>query len=79
MCFDAILRKDLENFGHSLTATHDAWRELLPLTTSDEIDRVLDSYNDQCTGRVTTGCGGGYVILATDQQIEDGLRISVRR
>jgi cytidyltransferase-like protein len=79
MCYDAIMRKDLEDLGRSLTATHDAWREILPLTTSTEIDEILNSYNDLSTGRITSGCGGGYVILATDQEIEKGFRIKVRR
>mgnify|MGYP001206295735 CR=1 FL=1 len=79
MCYDAIIHKDLENFGRSLTATHDAWRELLPLTTTNKIDDVLDSYNNCCAGRTTTGCGGGYVILATDQKVENGLKIKVCR
>ena len=49
-CYEAILQKDLAGLGRSLTATHDAWRELLPLTTSSEIDAILDSYNEKCYG-----------------------------
>lgn len=79
MCYDAILRKDLGDFGRSLTATHDAWREMLPLTTSPEIDEILNSYNGVCAGRTTSGCGGGYVVLATDQDIVGGLKVSARR
>jgi len=79
VCYEAILQKDLKGFGASLTATHDAWRDLLPLTTNREIDDQLNSYNDKCYGRITTGCGGGYIILASDRDIEGGFRVSVRR
>lgn len=79
MCYQAILNKDLQSLGKSLSNTHDAWRELLPLTTSKEIDDLLNSYNQRCTGRTTTGCGGGYIILATSEDIEGGFRVSIRR
>ena len=79
ICYDAILRKDLKDLGASLTATHDAWRDLLPLTTSSEIDDALNGYNNKGYGRITTGCGGGYIILVTDQDIPEGFRISVCR
>ena len=78
VCYEAILEKDLEGLGRALTTTHDSWRELLPLTTCEEIDAALNAYNDRCYGRITTGCGGGYIILATDQDIEEGFRVSVR-
>ena len=79
MCYEAIINKDLDGLGKSLTNTHDAWRELLPLTTSKEIDSLLDSYNKKCTGRSTTGCGGGYIMLATDQVIKEGFKITIKR
>ena len=78
-CYDAIMRKDLCALGKSLTDNHDITRELLPLTTNSNIDNILNSYNDKCYGRTTTGCGGGYVILATDKNIEEGFKISIRR
>lgn len=81
-CYDAIMNQDLDSFGRSLTRTHDMWREILPLTTNAEIDAVLDSYNEVGTGRTTSGCGGGYVIIATDREPKDiprGFRVRVKR
>ncbi len=79
MCYDAILRKDIKNLGAAMTATHDAWRDLLPLTSSPEIDDALNGYNEKGYGRITSGAGGGYIILVTDQDIPEGFRISVCR
>ena len=78
-CYNSILRKDLNGLGKSLTDTHDAWREILPLTTNKEIDNILNSYNNYCTGRTTSGCGGGYVILATNHEIENSIKIKIIR
>ena len=74
-CWEGILARDIKRFGRGLTETHRAWAEILPLTTSPEIDRALDSYD--CHGRVTTGCGGGYIILATDQAVPEGIKVRV--
>jgi galactokinase/mevalonate kinase-like predicted kinase len=79
VCFEAILKKDIQGLGRSLKATHDAWRELLPLTTSPEIDEFLQAYEEQGFGAVTSGCGGGYILLVTDRDIPESIRIKVRR
>ena len=80
-CYAAILNGDLERFGRSLTQTHDAWREILPRTTSPEIDAMLDRYGSLGAGRTTSGCGGGYVMIATERDPDDvpgGFGIRVR-
>lgn len=77
LCWEAILQKDIRKLGKSLTDTHNAWAEILPLTTSDEINAELDSY--ACYGRITSGCGGGYIVLATEEDVPGGFRIKVRR
>lgn len=78
-CWEAILRKDLKGLGAAMTATHDAWREILPLTTSPQIDAELNRFADVSTGRITSGCGGGYIFLATDRGIPGSFGIEVRR
>lgn len=77
LCWEAILQKDIRKLGKALTDTHDAWAEILPLTTNDEINAELDSY--PCYGRITSGCGGGYIVLATEDDVPGGFRIKVRR
>lgn len=76
-CWRGIRSRDLALFGRGLTRTHDAWREILPLTTSPEIDHQLDRY--VCAGRITTGSGGGYIVLATDQDVPGSFGVRVRR
>jgi cytidyltransferase-like protein len=78
-CFEAILSQDIHGFGQSMTDTHDAWREMLPETTNGEIDAILDSYNDKGHGRITSGCGGGYIYVATQDDLPGGFRVKVCR
>lgn len=77
LCWEAILSKDIKKLGQSLTDTHNAWAEILPLTTNDAINAELDSYPSH--GRITSGCGGGYIVLATEDDVPGGFRIKVRR
>lgn len=79
LCFNSIINQDIIRLGQSLTDTHNAWRELLPLTTNEEIDQKIKSFSNCGYGAVTSGCGGGYIILATDQDVKDGFRISILR
>lgn len=76
-CWAAILAKDIRRLGQALTATHRAWGEILPLTTNAQIEAELVLH--ECYGRITSGCGGGYIIMATDQEVANSLRVKVRR
>jgi hypothetical protein len=77
MCWEAILEKDIQKLGRGLTGTHDAWAEILPLTTSPQIEAEMARY--PCHGRVTSGCGGGYIVMATEDEIPGGFHPQVRR
>jgi cytidyltransferase-like protein len=77
LCWEGILARDLRTLGAGLTETHRAWAEILPLTTNQQIEDAMSQY--ACYGRVTSGCGGGYIVMATDQDIPGSLRIRVRR
>jgi cytidyltransferase-like protein len=78
-CYDAILRRDIRAFGQSMTDTHDAWRDMLPETTNPEIDAILDSYHDKGYGRITSGSGGGYIYVATQDDLPGSFRVKVCR
>jgi hypothetical protein len=78
-CYEAILAKDIRGFGRSMTDTHDAWRDMLPHTTNPQIDAILDSYNDKGYGRITSGCGGGYIYVATQDDLPGSFRVKVCR
>lgn len=77
LCWEAILDRDIRKLGHALTETHKSWAEILPLTTNDRIEAELNKY--PCHGRVTSGCGGGYIVMATEEDIPGGFHPRVRR
>ena len=76
-CWQGILDQDIRKLGAGLTGTHKAWAELLPLTTNPQVEAELARYS--CHGRITSGCGGGYAVLATEEDVPGGFRVKIRR
>jgi len=76
-CWEGIAEKDIRKFGTGLTGTHKAWAEILPLTTNQRIEDEMARH--KCLGRVTSGCGGGYIVMASEDDIPGGFRVKVRR
>ncbi len=76
-CWEGIAEKDIRKLGAGLTGTHEAWAEILPLTTNQRIEDAMASH--KCHGRVTSGCGGGYIVMASEDDIPGGFRVKVRR
>lgn len=77
LCWEAIVERDIRKLGKALTETHESWAQILPLTTNDEIEAEMAKY--ACHGRITSGCGGGYIVMATEEDHPGGFRVKVRR
>jgi hypothetical protein len=82
-CYDAIVAMDLAALGASLNETSRAWRAILPAiyeheTISGDLWALLEGYMSAYPGAMQSGCGGGYVIVASDEPPAGSSRISVR-
>ena len=82
-CYDAIVAMDLAALGASLNETSHAWRAILPAiyeheTISGDLWALLEGYMSAYPGAMQSGCGGGYVIVASDEPPAGSSRISVR-
>jgi cytidyltransferase-like protein len=79
MCWDAILNKDIVRLGQALTITFFSWRKILPLTVPDWVMTKLEtSYFQNYHGAITSGSGGGYIIVVSETEVEGAIRIKVR-
>jgi cytidyltransferase-like protein len=79
MCWESILKKDIIGLGKSMSDTLIAWKKMLPLTVPDDIlKEVEDKYFSNYPGAITSGCGGGYIIVVSEKEIEGAIRIKVR-
>jgi cytidyltransferase-like protein len=78
-CWDAIMKKDITLLGRSMTNTLLSWRKILPLTVPDWVlDEMERKYFPNYPGAITSGSGGGYVMIASDKPVEGAIKIKVR-
>jgi cytidyltransferase-like protein len=78
-CWEAILRKDITALGASLTNTLLSWKKILPLTVPVWVMKEMETkYFGHYPGAITSGSGGGYVIVASEREVEGAIKIKVR-
>ena len=79
LCWESILKKDIYGLGKGMTDTYLSWRKILPLTVPDDILKEMETnYFPNFPGAITSGSGGGYVIVASDKTVKGAIKIKVR-
>jgi cytidyltransferase-like protein len=79
LCWDAIINKDIARLGKALTATLLSWKKILPLTVPDWVMNEMETkYFPNYAGAITSGSGGGYVIVVSETEVEGAIKIKVR-
>lgn len=82
-CFDAIMGRDLSRLGASMNACMRCWESLLPNVVRHptiELDLVglLRAYQAAFPGAMYSGCGGGYLFVASEEPVPGAFHVSVR-
>jgi len=78
-CWESILKKDITGLGKALSDTLISWKRILPLTVPDDIMKEMETnYFSNYPGAITSGCGGGYVIVASEREVPGAIKIKVR-
>jgi len=78
-CWESILKKDVKGLGKSLTDTLFSWKKILPLTVPDWVMKEMETkYLPDYPGAITSGAGGGYVIVVSEKAVEGSIKIKVR-
>lgn len=82
-CFDAIIAKDIEKLGASLNESMKCWEALLPHTVSHPLVTVdllglLVFYQSRYAGAMYSGCGGGYLYVASEEPVPGAFKVKIR-
>jgi hypothetical protein len=82
-CYDAIVRRDARALGASLNLNMKCWETLLPDVVRHPSLRVdlmplLKAYQKQYLGAMYSGCGGGYLIVISNDPVPGALKVNIR-
>jgi len=82
-CYDAILAKDIHRLGNVMNESMRCWEAILPHTVRHptltiDLMALLDYYQRRYAGAMYSGCGGGYLYIASDEPIPGAFQVKVR-
>jgi len=82
-CFDAIRQLDVEALGRSLNLNMKCWETLLPHVVRHPLIKLdlmalLKAYQRSYPGAMYSGCGGGYLMVASDGPVPGAFQVRVR-
>jgi hypothetical protein len=82
-CYAAIVKRDLMALGASLNLNMRCWESLLPhvcrhpLIAPGLMD-LLQAYQGDYPGAMFSGCGGGYLIVVSEDPVPGAFQVTVR-
>ena len=82
-CFDAIVKMNAPALGASLNLNMKCWETLLPQIVRHPLIRLdlmalLEAYQRQYLGAMYSGCGGGYLIVVSNEPVPGAFKVNVR-
>jgi len=79
-CWNAILSKDICQFGKYFRESFEAQIAMFPNMLNATVIDLINQYKDVALGWKLSGAGGGgYLILVSDRPVEHALQIYIRR
>jgi cytidyltransferase-like protein len=79
-CWQAILKRDINEFGYYFRQSFEAQIAMFPNMVNNTVARLIDQYQDVALGWKLSGAGGGgYLILVSGTPIENAVRVIARR
>jgi hypothetical protein len=83
-CYKAIVNMDAKALGASFNANMKCWETLLPQVVRHPLIRVdliplLKAYQQEYAGAMYSGCGGGYLLVVSDDKpVPGAFKVHVR-
>lgn len=82
-CYNAIIRMNATRLGASLNLNMKCWESLLPHVVRHPLLRIdlaalLRAYQRQYLGAMYSGCGGGYLIVVSEESVPGSFSVNVR-
>ena len=77
LCWTSILNTDVGGLGKAMKQSFEMWQMILPATVPEWVKNEAEKYN--CfPGLITSGSGGGYLVIASEKEVLGALNIKIR-
>lgn len=81
-CFDAIVKMDMQRLGAAMNHCMKCWEAILPHTVAHptidlDLKGILAHFQSRHSGAMYSGCGGGYMIVASEQPVPGAIKVRV--
>jgi len=82
-CYQAIVKQDASALGASLNLNMKCWETLLPHTVNHstiklDLMGLLKAYQQRYLGAMYSGCGGGYLMVVSEEPVPGSFHVNVR-
>jgi cytidyltransferase-like protein len=79
MAWDGLIRKDIKNFADGFSASFSSQVKMFPKMMNDKIAAVIDTHRSKALAWKLSGAGGGgYLILISEEEIPNTIKIKIR-
>jgi cytidyltransferase-like protein len=79
-CWNSIQSMNLLDFGHSVRRSFEAQIAMFPNMVTQTMLELIDKYKDIALGWKVSGAGGGgYLILVSENFIDESIQVIIRR
>lgn len=79
LCWEGIVEHDVKKLGEGMKQSFLTWRKMLPFTVPDWVLEELETrWFPNCPGAITSGSGGGYVIVVSETEIPGTMKVKVK-
>jgi hypothetical protein len=74
---------DLKALGASMSECMICWEKILPHTVEHpsikiDLKAILRAYQRRYPGAMYSGCGGGYLIVVSNEPVPGGFQVKIR-
>jgi len=82
-CYDAILTRNVRKLGKSLNDCMACWEAIMPHivrhpTIKTDLVAIMKHYQSKYPGAMYSGCGGGYLFIASEDPVPGTFTVKVR-
>jgi cytidyltransferase-like protein len=79
LCWEGIVERDVNKLGEGMKRSFLSWKKMLPYTVPDWVmEEMENNWLSKYPGAITSGSGGGYVIVASASEIPGAMKIKVK-